>query len=67
MTPEEYIADILSRRNALELRLRLVEASDIPPRLKQHRIRLVQREIDDLKAEVRSATAALRDANGNRP
>lgn len=57
MTSDEYIADIEARRDAFQLRLSLIMASDLPPRVKDYRIKLVTREITALRKEVEQAVA----------
>lgn len=61
MTHEEYLADIETRRNALSLRLSVIMASALPPRVKAARINLVTKDIIALKNEIRAASKTAVD------
>jgi hypothetical protein len=60
MTPDEHIAALFASLREFDLKLKIVMASDIPPRLKQYRIKLITREITAARHEVGLAVEALK-------
>lgn len=55
MMSDKYIADLEAKRDEFRLKLEIVMASAIPPRVKTARIRAITREIIDLKLEIMAA------------
>ncbi len=58
MTDEEYVAGLMAKRNGFEQRLIDIQASSVPERVKQYRIRLLSKEMHALREEIEAAIVA---------